>query len=368
MENISSNTIHNIAIDRRLSSLDVRILMYFISLQIDKNNKEEYNKSVRQEYISDILNVTRENLNRSITKLKNLGYLDIDNRDTRGNYYDKLVLNIDTNEREVLNRKIRVQDSTYIINDYARTKFSIFELMELMNIDVKDSKKKLLTEDNYRSKGKIYQNLKTGKLKELLSDEEKKSDDWIELTKVEVLERNHFSAVDDLITNFERKYNKKIYSIEGLEKYLNIEGLILLVANCDLYKEDIDIRVYDAIKNFRDKFLDNTIFYYIKRNILKEDFLIEYNVFSRKYIENRIISKDYIMKILGFKNRDTAQVKAKFNKLFDNIGMSADNQYTFREVLNIFVELENTIPDIDFSQHDGLFNLNFSEFKEIYKL
>ena len=103
--------------------------------------------------------------------------------------------------------------------------------------------------------------------------------------------------------------------------------------------------------------------------ILKEDFLTEYNTFNKDYIQSREIIKDYIMKLLGYKNRDTNQVKEKFEKLCKELCIDGKKKkYTFIEVLEIMKELENRKLLSDFAQFDGLFNLNFGKLKEIYKL
>lgn len=370
MKNINTNMIYNITTDRRLSSLDFRILMYFLSIDIKKDNKEEYSLCTRQESISDILNVTRENLNRSIHKLKFLGYLNIIDADFKGDYYDKKVLNVDTNEFEILNRKVRSQNLIYNVCDYSKSEFTIQEFMELMNIDVKDSKKKLLIEDTYRKDGDIYFNVKTGKHKKSFDDiKDSEKDDYILITRAKIINRNYMDDVLGLIKRFESRYNKKISRNESSTLYLSIESIILLVGAIDKLKEEIDIKIYEPIKNFREKFLDYTIEYYIKRDILKEDFLTEYNTFNKDYIQSREIIKDYIMKLLGYKNRDTNQVKEKFEKLCKELCIDGKKKkYTFIEVLEIMKELENRKLLSDFAQFDGLFNLNFGKLKEIYKL
>ena len=266
MKNINTNMIYNITTDRRLSSLDFRILMYFLSIDIKKDNKEEYSLCTRQESISDILNVTRENLNRSIHKLKFLGYLNIIDADFKGDYYDKKVLNVDTNEFEILNRKVRSQNLIYNVCDYSKSEFTIQEFMELMNIDVKDSKKKLLIEDTYRKDGDIYFNVKTGKHKKSFDDiKDSEKDDYILITRAKIINRNYMDDVLGLIKRFESRYNKKISRNESSTLYLSIESIILLVGAIDKLKEEIDIKIYEPIKNFREKFLDYTIEYYIKR-------------------------------------------------------------------------------------------------------
>lgn len=370
MENINNNMIYNIATDRRLSSLDFRILMYFLSINMKKNNEEEYKLCTRQESISDILNVTRENLNRSIHKLKFLGYLNIIDCDCKGDYYDKQVLNIDTGEYETLNRKVRSQNLVYDVCDNTKTKFTIQEFMELINIDVKDSKKKLLIEDTYKNRGEVYLNVKTRELKDFIDDiKDSEKEDYILLTQVEVINRNYMRDILDLIKKFKNRYNKKISGYESLSSVLDIKDIILIVGAIDKLKEEIDTKIYEPIANFRDKFLDFTVEYYIKKGILKEDFLIEYNTLNRDYVQNREITKDYLMKLLGYKNRDTVQVKKKFEKLCEDLCVDKEvKRYTFIEVLEILKSLDDVSGAYDFAEHDGLFNLNFSKFKEIYKL
>lgn len=66
--NITQDEMLRIATDRRLKAVDIRILIYLISSDNTKLNQQD---------LADLLDVTRENLNRSIQKLKALGYLKL---------------------------------------------------------------------------------------------------------------------------------------------------------------------------------------------------------------------------------------------------------------------------------------------------
>ena len=59
--NVTKGEMLRIVTDRRLKAVDIRILMYLISTSDTEFNQQD---------LADLLDVTRENLNRSIQKLK----------------------------------------------------------------------------------------------------------------------------------------------------------------------------------------------------------------------------------------------------------------------------------------------------------
>ena len=66
--NVTKGEMLRIVTDRRLKAVDIRILMYLISTSDTEFNQQD---------LADLLDVTRENLNRSIQKLKAFGYLKL---------------------------------------------------------------------------------------------------------------------------------------------------------------------------------------------------------------------------------------------------------------------------------------------------
>ena len=356
---INNKLLLDIATDRRLSSLDVRVWLYFLS----QNNECDFT----QEQVADELNVTRENLNRSISKLKVFGYITTT---ADREYYKKYIYNMDTGNREYLVRKARIQNVSYIARTNPTMNFPLRSIMELVNIDVKSKSDKLLVEDDYKNEGTIFYNSKLDEYKDEITDIEKKENVWIEITKVTVLERNYHKQLINLIKLYEERYQKQILEKIEYDYFISIENLILVVGLIEKFKNDIDINIYLPIKNFKEKFLDLTVEQYLKVGALSEDFLVEYNTENIDFIRKRVISRDYLMSILGIKNRDTSHARKKFKRLMDKLNYEYDAEYYFEDVIDIFKDLNETKngDEVDFAIKDGVFNLSFNQLKEIYSL
>ena len=235
---IDNKLLLDIATDRRLSSLDVRVWLYFLS----KNNECDF----RQEQVADELNVTRENLNRSISKLKAFGYITTS---ADREYYKKYIYNMDTGNREYLVRKARIQDVIYSAEINVLMNFSLRNVMELINIDVKSKTDKLLIEDDYKNEGTIFYNSKLDEYKDELTDVEKKDNDWMSFTKVRILERNYYNQLVNLIKLYEERYQKQILEKFEYDYVISIENIIFIIGLIDTFKKDIDKSIYLPIKN-----------------------------------------------------------------------------------------------------------------------
>lgn len=355
---IDNKLLLDIATDRRLSSLDVRVWLYFLS----KNNECDF----RQEQVADELNVTRENLNRSISKLKAFGYITTS---ADREYYKKYIYNMDTGNREYLVRKARIQDVIYSAEINVLMNFSLRNVMELINIDVKSKTDKLLIEDDYKNEGTIFYNSKLDEYKDELTDVEKKDNDWMSFTKVRILERNYYNQLVNLIKLYEERYQKQILEKFEYDYVISIENIIFIIGLIDTFKKDIDKSIYLPIKNFKEKFLDFTIEQYLKIGALSEDFLIKYNIANKDFIRKRVINRDYLMAVLGFKNRDTTHSRNKFKRFMNKLNYDCDAEYYFEDVVEIFKDLDEIKEDeVDFAIRDGVFNLSFNQFKKIYNL
>ena len=370
LQNIDINLLKNIATDRRLSAIDVRILLYFISMKNEHGDEENKGKRFyfngKQEDIADALNVTRENVNRAITKLTNFGYLyAINDVATDSDTYLKRVYNIDTGQFEFLIRKVRAGEISYIISDDIKSVFTITEFMNLINTDVKNSKDKLLTEDVYKTQGVLYRNIITGEIKDFLTQAEVESKEFEEVNKVKVLDRVLVPEVRSLFKNFEIKYGYKALEEGDL---INVSDIVMLVGGIELFKDMCDKRVYNAILSFKNRYLDNLIDYYMCRNILNENFLHLYNKYNKDVIKNRQINKSYLMKLIHLRNRDTTQTRNKFRKILELIGVPEQDFYTFVEVLEMVKDLQKEEILKGGQLVDGLFNLPIDSLCEIYEV
>lgn len=370
LQNIDINLLKNIATDRRLSAIDVRILLYFISMKNEYGDKENKGKRFyfngKQEDVADALNVTRENVNRAITKLVNFGYLyTINDVPTDSDTYLKRVYNIDTGQFEFLIRKVRAGEISYIISDDIKAVFTITEFMNLINTDVKNSKDKLLTEDVYKTQGVLYRNIITGEIKDFLTQAEVESKEFEEVSKVKVLDRVLVPEVRNLFKIFEIKYGYKALEEGDL---INVSDIVMLVGGIELFKDRCDERVYNAILSFKNRYLDNLIDYYMCRNILNENFLHLYNKYNKDVIKNRQINKSYLMKLIHMRNRDTTQTRNKFRKILELIGVPEQDFYTFVEVLDVVKDLQKEKILKGGQLIDGLFNLPIDSLCEIYEI
>ena len=370
MQNIDINLLKNIATDRRLSAIDVRILLYFISMKNEYGYKEDKGKRFyfngKQEDIADALNVTRENVNRAITKLVNFGYLyTINDVATDSDAYLKRVYNIDTGQFEFLIRKVRAGEISYIVGDDIKAVFTITEFMNLINTDVKNSKDKLITEDVYKTDGVLYRNIITSEVKDFLTPAELESREFEEVSKVRVLDRVLVPEVRSLFKNFEIKYGYKALEEGDL---INVSDIVMLVGGIELFKDMCDKRVYNAILSFKNRYLDNLIDYYMCRNILNENFLHLYNKYNKDVIKNRQINKSYLMKLIHLRNRDTTQTRNKFRKILELIGVPEQDFYTFVEVLEMVKDLQKEEILKGGQLVDGLFNLPIDSLCEIYEV
>lgn len=370
LQNIDINLLKNIATDRRLSAIDVRILLYFISMKNEHGDEENKGKRFyfngKQEDVADALNVTRENVNRAITKLVNFGYLyTINDVPTDSDTYLKRVYNIDTGQFEFLIRKVRAGEISYIISDDIKAVFTITEFMNLINVDVKNSKDKLLTEDVYKTQGVLYRNIITGEIKDFLTQAEVESKEFEEVSKVKVLDRVLVPEVRNLFKIFEIKYGYKALEEGDL---INVSDIVMLVGGIELFKDRCDERVYNAILSFKNRYLDNLIDYYMCRNILNENFLHLYNKYNKDVIKNRQINKSYLMKLIHMRNRDTTQTRNKFRKILELIGVPEQDFYTFVEVLEVVKDLQKEEILKGGQLIDGLFNLPIDNLCEIYEI
>lgn len=370
LQNIDINLLKNIATDRRLSAIDVRILLYFISMKNEHGDEENKGKRFyfngKQEDVADALNVTRENVNRAITKLVNFGYLyTINDVPTDSDTYLKRVYNIDTGQFEFLIRKVRAGEISYIISDDIKAVFTITEFMNLINVDVKNSKDKLLTEDVYKTQGVLYRNIITGEIKDFLTQAEVESKEFEEVSKVKVLDRVLVPEVRNLFKIFEIKYGYKALEEGDL---INVSDIVMLVGGIELFKDRCDERVYNAILSFKNRYLDNLIDYYMCRNILNENFLHLYNKYNKDVIKNRQINKSYLMKLIHMRNRDTTQTRNKFRKILELIGVPEQDFYTFVEVLEVVKDLQKEEILKGGQLIDGLFNLPIDNLCEIYEV
>ena len=370
LQNIDINLLKNIATDRRLSAIDVRILLYFISMKNEHGDEENKGKRFyfngKQEDVADALNVTRENVNRAITKLVNFGYLyTINDVPTDSDTYLKRVYNIDTGQFEFLIRKVRAGEISYIISDDIKAVFKIRDYMKLINVDVKNSKDKLLTEDVYKTQGVLYRNIITGEIKDFLTQAEVESKEFEEVSKVKVLDRVLVPEVRNLFKIFEIKYGYKALEEGDL---INVSDIVMLVGGIELFKDRCDERVYNAILSFKNRYLDNLIDYYMCRNILNENFLHLYNKYNKDVIKNRQINKSYLMKLIHMRNRDTTQTRNKFRKILELIGVPEQDFYTFVEVLEVVKDLQKEEILKGGQLIDGLFNLPIDNLCEIYEV
>ena len=368
LQNIDINLLKNIATDRRLSSIDVRILLYFISMKDEcegeKNKSRNFFFNGRQEDIADALNVTRENVNRAITKLTNFGYLHIINDvATNSELYLKTVYNIDTGEFEVLTRKVRAGDIRYVVSDYVKRVFTVVEFMNLINIDVKNSKDKLLVEDVYKIEGVLYRSIMTNEIKDELTASEKKSSEFEEISKVRILDRVSVPEVEDLLELFKVRYERSLDS-----ETIDISDIVMLVGGIEYFENKCSKRVYEAILGFKNRYLDNLIEYYMNRGVLDDNFLHLYNKYNQDIIKNRQINKSYLMKLLHIRNRDTTQARNKLEKTLNTIGFLEQDFYTFTEVLEMVKDMkkEEILPNGQ--RIDGLFNLSIDSLCEIYNI
>ena len=368
LQNIDINLLKNIATDRRLSAIDVRILLYFISMKNEYGDEENKGKRFyfngKQEDIADALNVTRENVNRAITKLVNFGYLyTINDVPTDSDTYLKRVYNIDTGQFEFLIRKIRAGEISYIISDDIKAVFTITEFMNLINTDVKNSKDKLLTEDVYKIQGALYRNIATDEIKDVLTVSEKQSGEFEEISKVRVLDRVSAPEVMSLLKLFKIKYER---SLDG--ETLDISDIVILVGGIEHFENKCSKRVYEAILGFKNRYLDNLIEYYMNRGVLDDNFLHLYNKYNQDIIKNRQINKSYLMKLLHIRNRDTTQARNKLRKILDIIGFPEQDFYTFVEVLEVVKDLQKEEILKGGQLIDGLFNLPIDNLCEIYEI
>ena len=365
IKNIDVNLLKRMATDRRLNAIDTRILLYFIGMNTEKiagkMDGEEFFYIGRQEDIADMLNVTRENVNRAIHKLFSFGYLRPVASECIG-LYPKQIYNVDTGELEVLMRKFR-GNNRYIVNNNIKTEFTIRDFMELINVDVKNSKDKLLIEDKCKIEGCIYMHEETLEVKEELTQEEIKSKKFRMIDKVKISERTSGPEVEQLIATFESEFEYPIYEYNRLK----IDGIILLVGAIEKFKNRCSYRVYNSILAFKERYLDNMIYYYMRKDILDESTLRVYHHMNSDIIKDRKINKNHLMKLLDVRNRDTTQTRNRFRFTLESLCEADCEFYTFLDALQIIKKFkkENLITDLI---EDGLFNLPTDDLCEIYNI
>lgn len=336
MNKSTKDQIYRIVTDRRLKAIDVKIYMYMLS-----RNECQF----KQEELADRLDVTRENLNRSIQKLKALGYISITKHDKLpfDDYFYMTCIDYKTNEDIEIKRKAKSNNVIYSVNSLIKTNFTFEQFMELCNIDIKTSSKKFRLEDdikyNVKSDSHLVPHIVTLR---------KKSD------------------IEDLYRLY-RYYYKKLYDIDLSASYyennnIDIKDVLLFISNICHFKGVLeDDRIVDIINNFKRKYLNKMISYYMQNDVLDEEFFIAYNTLNKDEFKDREISYSHLMKILGFANRDTTFVIDKFKLELNINGFDYQEFYSFTNALEIIKKI---------SPHgfikDAVFNLDIDKLESIY--
>ncbi|XTR39295.1 MarR family transcriptional regulator (plasmid) [Paraclostridium tenue] len=339
--NITQDEMLRIATDRRLKAVDIRILIYLISSDNTKLNQQD---------LADLLDVTRENLNRSIQKLKALGYLKLIKSNAHLNNFEDYIkipcINRATNKEVEIRKKLKSNKMIYKIDLNIVTQMKLEQLMELCNIDVKNSKNKFVLEDDATI--------------DLDTDEDVSIDfmPFCTLTK-----RSDLFDLFDLY----KLYNKKIHSIylddNSIDIAISIDDALLFLSCTELFRNDFkNHRILDIISNFRLKYLDLMIAYYMKNtDILNRDFFLKYNKINKEFISNREVNSSHIMQILGYSNRETSRVVSRFRLELINHNIPAKEKYTFIECLDIISKINQS----NFYK-DAIFNMDLKDLEDIY--
>ncbi len=344
---INNKDMLRIVTDRRLKAIDVKVLMYFASTQ---------DTSPNQEALSDKLDVSRENLNRSIQKLKALNYIDVAKSNShKYNYQDYIheyYLDANGNEVEV-RKKVKSNNTSYFV-DFNIVKFIKFEdILELCNIDVKNANLKLKLEDKYvlhESSDEISEDVKiTCSIKEL-SD----FNDFLKLYKL-YYKRYGYMEHDDI---------QKMKSND----YISIADALLFLSSTDNFRNEFsNTRILDIISNFREKYMEQFISYYMQNtDLLDEDFFIQYNTINKNILSNKKIYNNHIMKMCGYTNRETSRMIAKHKRVLELNNIEYKDTYTFKESISILKTLLKFL-EVDNFKKDATFNLDLETLESIYK-
>ncbi|HFL3726347.1 MULTISPECIES: MarR family transcriptional regulator [Peptostreptococcaceae] len=337
---ITQDKMLRIATDRRLKAVDIRILIYLISSDTSEFNQQE---------LADLLDVTRENLNRSIQKLKSLGYLILTKSNAHLNNFEDYIkipcIDRATNQEIEIRRKLKSNKMKYKTNLDIVTEMKLEEVMELCNIDVKSSKNKFILEDDADID---------------LNEDEEVSLDYIPFCIVR--KRTDLFDLFDLY----KSYNQKIHSIyiddELIDSPIPIDDILLFLSCTELFRGLKNNRILDIISNFRIKYLDLMIAYYMNNtNILDKDFFIRYNEINKEFIRNREINISHIMQVLGYLNRETSRVISRFKSTLVNHNIPVKEKYTFIECLDIIKKVN----EYEFLK-DAVFNLELKDLEDIY--
>lgn len=337
--NVTKGEMLRIVTDRRLKAVDIRILMYLISTSDTEFNQQD---------LADLLDVTRENLNRSIQKLKAFGYLKLIKSNAHLNdyedYIETICVNIANNEKIEIRKKIKSNKMIYKADLNIVTQMKLEQVMELCNIDVKNSKDKFMLEDDA----------------EIDFDTVADTD----FTPYCVLHRR--SDVFDLFELY-KLYNEKIYSMyldnNSLDSVISIDDVLLFLSCTELFRNDFtNDRMLDIIANFRKKYLDKMIAHYMNNtDILDKDFFLKYNRINKEFIANRKIKVCHIMRVLGYTNRETSRVASKFKSDLTEHNVAIKKEYTFIECLHLIKKLNK--PSF---YKDSVFNMELEDLEDIY--
>lgn len=337
MNEATKEQIYRVVTDRRLKGIDVKVYMYMLS-----RNGIYF----KQEYLADLLDVTKDNLNRSIQKLKALGYITLTKHSGApiADYFYILCIDYKTNEEIEVKRKAKSNNVTYSVTNKIKTNFTLEQFMELCNIDIKTSSKKFRLEDsidcNVKGDGKFILDLVTVK---------KKSD------------------VDDLYILY-KFYYKELYSENLPANYyennnIDIKDVLLFISNICHFKGILeDDRIVDIINNFKRKYLNKMISYYMQNNILDEEFFMTYNTLNKEEFKDRDISCSHLMKVLGIANRDTTPVIDKFKLTLTINSIEHREFYSFTHAIQIIKKIS---PDC--LAKDAVFNLDIEKLESIYE-
>lgn len=339
--NITQDEMLRIATDRRLKAVDIRILIYLISSDTKKFNQQD---------LADILDVTRENLNRSIQKLKSLGYLKLIKSNAHLNGFEDYIkiscIDKATNNKVEIRKKLKSNKMMYITNLNIIKEMKLEQIMELCNIDVKSSKYKFILEDD----AKIDFNI----------DE----DTDIDFTPFcTIIQR---SDIFDLFGLY-KLYNEKIYSIylddNSIDSTVPINDVLLFLSCTELFRNDFkNHRILDIISNFRLKYLDTMIAYYMNNtDILNKDFFSKYNKINKEFIADREINISHIMQVLGYSNRETSRVVSIFKSDLISQNIAIKEKYTFIECLDIIKKINKSS-----FYKDAIFNMELKDLEDIY--
>lgn len=257
--NITEEKMLRIATDRRLKAVDIRILIYIISSDCTKFNQQD---------LADLLDVTRENLNRSIQKLKALGYLKLIKSNAYLNDFEDYIkipcIDRATNREIEIRKKLKSNKMIYKPNLNIITEMKLEQIMELCNIDVKASKNKFVLED----------------------DATIDIDDIDEDTSIDYLPYCTVTKRSDVFDLFDlyKLYNEKIYSMyldnNSIDSPISIDDVLLFLSCTELFRDNFNNhRILDIISNFKRKYLDTMIAYYMNNtDILDKDFFLKYRL------------------------------------------------------------------------------------------